>query len=280
MKHSRVRSLLYEYMRGELPRDEMTGIRDHLDSCGRCAREADEIRAAIGLTEGRISAPSDQRPAEYWDNFAGAVERRIQTGATHTGRATVSVFDAVAGFFRFRPAPVAVLGGALALGVCVLVLLRSFHGPDAQSTSPAGMEEKTVQPAYSAGVEDRPVQVLPVDARIGDYFRKMKVLLVGITHLKSDEEHPVDLSSESKVSRELLDQARYLKNQPLDIRSAKLIDDLQKILIQLANTRGEDGRPNVEIIRNGIHRENLLFKIRMAEALCDSSRFILVRDNY
>ena len=59
----------------------------------------------------------------------------------------------------------------------------------------------------------------------------------------------------------------------------KLIGDLEKILIELANIKEESGLPNVEIVRGGIHQENLLFKIRMAEAMYDTTRFMKIRNN-
>jgi hypothetical protein len=65
-------------------------------------------------------------------------------------------------------------------------------------------------------------------------------------------------------------EARYLRNQPLDARSAELVGDLEKIMIELANLEEEHDLPNVELIRTGIRRENLLFKIRMAENLLEA----------
>ena len=51
------------------------------------------------------------------------------------------------------------------------------------------------------------------------------------------------------------------------------MNDLEKILIELANIEEHRDLPNVEIVRGGIRQENLLFKIRMAEAMYDSSEF-------
>jgi hypothetical protein len=96
------------------------------------------------------------------------------------------------------------------------------------------------------------------------YVRKTKMILVGITNMKADGED-VDISSEQERSKALLQQARYLKSQPIDDRSAKLIDELQMILTELANMKDQGNAPNVEILRSGVHHENLLFKIRMEE---------------
>jgi hypothetical protein len=38
--------------------------------------------------------------------------------------------------------------------------------------------------------------------------------------------------------------------------------------------------PDIEIISSGIRRENLLFKIRLAEAMYDSAQFVTTADHY
>jgi hypothetical protein len=120
--------------------------------------------------------------------------------------------------------------------------------------------------------------IVPVQ-RAGQYFRKSKMLLVGLTNMKTDLAEPPDFSSEQRLSRDLIHEARYLKQQPLDSRSRRLVSDLEKILIEVENIKGHDDLPDVEIIRSGIHQENLLFKIRMAEAMLDSAGFITAREN-
>jgi hypothetical protein len=267
MRHSKAKLILYEFVRSELSRDEMTDVAAHVDLCERCAGEVAGIRDLVSLSGAEISRPSDQRSPEYWSRFAESVEGKIWAMGPRASRRPVTVFGDLAAFFTLRARALAAVGGSLALVVLALLFSRNLH-------------DRTGQPAQAERIEEEPAQPVLAENRMGDYFRKSKVLLVGITHLKAGEDQPLDLSSESKVSRELLDDARYLKNQPLDLRSAKLIDDLQKILVELANIKEHEGLPNVDIIKSGIHRENLLFKIRMAEASCDSTRFVPVRDTY
>jgi hypothetical protein len=64
----------------------------------------------------------------------------------------------------------------------------------------------------------------------------------------------------------LLDECRSLKRTPLDPRSERLINDMEKIFLKVANSGDENGFPELELIRDGIERENLLYKIRRAEA--------------
>jgi hypothetical protein len=88
--------------------------------------------------------------------------------------------------------------------------------------------------------------------------------------MKTDPSVPIDVSAEQQLSRSLVHEARYLKPYMPDSRSVKLVNDMEKIFIELANLEATNDRPNVELIRGGIVEENLLFKVRMAEAMFDS----------
>jgi hypothetical protein len=109
---------------------------------------------------------------------------------------------------------------------------------------------------------------------MNQYLRKSKVLLVGLENMKTGEGRTVDLTAERKASRALVDESRSLKQQPLDLHSVQLMNDVDKILIELANTDESESSPHVEMLRGGIRQENLLFKIRMAE---NSARFVNAR---
>ena len=83
--------------------------------------------------------------------------------------------------------------------------------------------------------------------------------------MNSSTHSAFELTFEKELSRQLVRESRYLKRQPIDPRSSRLIDDLDRVLIKLSNTdQGKEGL-DIELIRSGIRRENLLFKLRMAE---------------
>jgi hypothetical protein len=115
------------------------------------------------------------------------------------------------------------------------------------------------------------------DNRMSQYLRKSKVLLIGIANLETEEGQPVDFSVEQRASRELVREARYLKQRALDPRVDQLVDAMSRILIELANLSDEQQIPNMEIVRSGIYQENLLFRIRMAEAVYDSTHLLYAK---
>ena len=83
--------------------------------------------------------------------------------------------------------------------------------------------------------------------------------------MKVTQGRPLDLSDEQSLSRQLIHEGRYLRQQPLTTRSVKLIDDLDRVFVELSNAGSRPPVPQFDVIRGGIRRENLLFKVRMAE---------------
>jgi hypothetical protein len=118
---------------------------------------------------------------------------------------------------------------------------------------------ETIAPAVE---ETRPS---PGGPDVRQYLRRSRALFVGLENMRVPDRQPVDLGTERKVSRELLQETRALQLEPLDIRTARLVGDMEKILIEIANADETPAGPGLEIIRGGIRQENLLFKLRMAE---------------
>ncbi|HMD15005.1 MAG TPA: zf-HC2 domain-containing protein [Bacteroidota bacterium] len=259
--HKRINLLLYDYLKNEISDIERIAIEKHLETCRQCKNDAEEIRAAIQLFLQQNIVPSEERPAEYWQRFAGAVDERLKPQSSSAATFWSDIWDDIISFVMIRPVTVSAVSSVMVLLVVAILLW--------QRIIPSRVHEGENHVSQAADISG---QTIEQNIRMGDYFRKSKMLLVGITNMKLNENQQIDLRDERKYSRALLQEARYLKNQPMDNRSAKLIGDLEKILIQLANAKDRGDAPDVEIIRGGIHQQNLLFKIRIAESVFDSSR--------
>ncbi len=263
--HNRMRLLLFDYLRDELPGEERSAVEEHLNECPECTDELRDLRSYMEATQNIVKAPSERQSDEYWRGFVAAVERRMLAERAPAPRQRQTILELIETLWIYRHPRLAAATFMLAALAAGLVIWR-WPAPDDRRVTP--------------GISPQAGQVVPVSSqRVEEYFRKSKVLLIGLSNMKTDDAAPVDLSTERKVSRELVHEARFLRSQPLDERSARLIDDLQRILIELANMHEQGEVPNVEIIRVGIHRENLLFKIRMAEQLYDSASYVNLQEH-
>ncbi|MDI6766225.1 MAG: zf-HC2 domain-containing protein [Bacteroidota bacterium] len=259
-KHSDILNQLYDYLSNEIPVEDRSKLEKHLAFCQSCAKELEVLKSFMEMRSLYISEPCNARTQKYWNNFAFDIERRIQSSEIKKQKSLFSVWVKLNSFFIFHKRPIIAYSSTL-----VVLLLAIF------------VWRLNIPPTVEQVIEQQPAELTEVkrgDDRVEEYFRKSKVLLVGIANMDIQQDKPIDLATERKASRELIHEARYLQRQPLDFRSAQLINDLEKILIELANMEKENDLPNIEMIQGGIHKKNLLFKIRMAESMYEQPRFM------
>jgi|WetSurMetagenome_2_1015567.scaffolds.fasta_scaffold199007_2 hypothetical protein len=246
--------LLYEYIAGTLPPDQREEVRRHLETCTACLTAHKELQETVHHLRAD-NDPASALPAAFWQELLNDVSAQLPIRRSRRG-----AFAWVEEWWTFISIPHHqwVVGmSATAVLVSLLVgswiIFRSTPAPE--------------QVAATVAPPAREVATPIVNARIRQYLRKSKALLVEVNNMPLQEGVPVDLSIERQASRTLLHEARSLKGLPLDGRSAALISDLEKIQIALANSREQEETHGIRLIRGGIQDENLLFKIRIAETV-------------
>lgn len=265
--HTQTQLTLYDYLRGELDENGRASVESHLAECAACREECAEMRVALESLPPRLQQPSDALPDAFWKAMLDAVDQTITGKPDRTGlQQRISAWlrqtsdwltMAVVPHRRLVLGLVSIAIVAISAFVTWTLLRQSPERP-LFAESPDGAESITSGPA--------PVSPA-AETRMDSYLRKSRLLLVGLTNMPDVEGQPVDLSVERKTSRELADEARALKQQTLDDRSLDLISELEKIQIELANSELRNEMPTMALVRSGIERENLLFKIRIQEAI-------------
>ena len=260
MKHSEVQDLLYDVVQNELSEDQTKHIQQHLAGCTSCAEELNTLQQMLAMLPADLPDPADGRGKEFFDALALRVEMEISRPQAPRLNPVKEFIGKMQSFVTLRPAYAYGFGGALA--VIVLALFFVIRQPKEAIEHAENPDQRS----------EYELAHLENQQRMSNYLQKSKTLLVGIANMKQRGHGDADFTAERRLSRNLVHEARYLKSQPMDERSARLLQDLQKILIELANLEETNDLPNVEMIRSGIDQENLLFKIRMAEASFDTSR--------
>jgi hypothetical protein len=255
--HRKLRNLLYEYHRGELSGELRIEMGTHLRSCDSCSSELKSLQELFEVFPVDSLGPSEERPAEFWRQFVQDVETSIQLQTDKARREKRSGWVSVRRPVFTRPRLIAA-GGVLVS--CILIFFAFIWRAHQSGTETI----KSEQPRIIGGISLN-------NDRLVRYFDKSKALLVGLTNIRIPEDQKLDLTVEKRVSRELVRESRGFESQPMDARTAGVVKDLKRILIGLSNIREDEQLPHVEMIRSGIERENLLFRIRMAELGCDSA---------
>ena len=115
--------------------------------------------------------------------------------------------------------------------------------------------------------QQQPSQVNPqrvVLVAVGDHLERSQMLLVEI--MNSDTKGPINFSNEQAEARELLDSNhlyRVSSQQAGDPQVARLLDQLGRVLAEIANGPAEVSPEDLEQVRHMIQSEGLLFKVRI-----------------
>jgi hypothetical protein len=107
-----------------------------------------------------------------------------------------------------------------------------------------------------------PQQVVLV--AVGGHLERSEMLLVEI--MNSDASAPLDFSAEQGRARDLLDANhlyRVSAQQAGDPKIARLLDELGRVLAEVANGPKEMSPGDLKEIRQRIESEGLLFKVRV-----------------
>jgi len=130
------------------------------------------------------------------------------------------------------------------------------------------------RPAQQPVATQEPAQVNPqrvVLVAVGDHLERSQMLLVEI--MNADTKGPINFSSEQAQARELLDSNhlyRVSSQQAGDPQVARLLDQLGRVLAEIANGPAEVTPGDLQQVRHTIQSEGLLFKVRVVSSEVNS----------
>ena len=114
------------------------------------------------------------------------------------------------------------------------------------------------------------MQAVSLNERADRYLDRSKVLLLGLVNMDADEQEAggFSLASQQQVARELIDESNALKT---DLAGSNerlmraLIEDLEVILLQIANLEAGYDLPAIEMVQRGVDRRAIMLKINLTE---------------
>jgi Putative zinc-finger len=258
--HAEIQVLLYDYLSGEVTPEERRKIEGHIAGCLICGRELEELKSFNELSFAKKRTPSDELPEEYWREFASNIEQKVSARRKKPVYSIQKWWDPLITFVRFRPRFTAIFASSMAIIAVTVSLIMLMH-KESPKLSMDNLQSVVTEPVN-------------VDERVGQYLKKSKVLLVGLSNMDTMESTAEDLSTERTVSRQLANEARYLQQQSIDIQASRLIRDLAKVQEALADFSNTNENADLSTIRQNINNNNLLFKVRMAESVYGNARFV------
>jgi hypothetical protein len=224
--------VLHYYGEGERPEVER-----HLTTCAECRQELDRLRRVLALVD-------DQPIPEPSPAFERSMWARLEPQLSAPQRGWWSRLFA-------SPARLAWAGGLAMLLVAAFVAGR-FSRPDA-----------TVAPSdVAASANDRVLVIAVVD-----HLDRSQMMLVELLNGALDD--PAGLSNEQSRARELVVANRLYRlsaTQMGDETIGETLDDLGRVLLEIANAPADVSSIDLAALRERIEARGLLFRVRVVQS--------------
>lgn len=209
-------------------------VERHLASCAQCRGEFEKTKAflaEIPLTV--VPEPPTYLEEKLWLNLRDQLAEHKQS--------------AWAGFLS--PAKWTEIGAVAVLVIATFLAGRFWpHHGEVRNTQES--------------VQVNPERVVLV--AVGDHLERSQILLVEI--MNADPKDAADFSEERQQARSLLDDNRLYRLSAMQNGKpgvANLLDELERVLTEVANSPTEMTAGDVKEIRRRIQSEDLLFKIHV-----------------
>jgi hypothetical protein len=232
--------VLYHYHDG----DDLETAKRHLASCAECQSRLDAVEEVLKL----VVTPSlpERGPgygSEVWNRIRAELperNKRQQSWLTMSRWAWVGV--------------VAVL--------LVVVFLMGRYSSQKQSPNNVAINSNIPTQPPAQQVRERVLLVA-----VGDHLDRSQMLLVELTHASGTGE--IDISSEQQRAIELVDANRLYRTtaqQVGDTSLVTLLDELERVLLQVGHQPGSVTAGELKRIQDSIQSQGILFKVRVVRS--------------
>lgn len=216
-----------------------SAIESHLAGCAECRSEFARIQSMLGQIQPiEVPEPADSFEEKTWFTLRDRLP------------------DKRTGFWALLLSPRRlILAGSMAVLLAAAFLAGHFWP---RPSAPLPPEAK---------VNPQRIVLLAV----GDHLERSQMLLLEIMH--NDDTGHIDFSAEQQLARELLDDNHLYRASALqagDPQVARVLDELGRVLAEIANGPAEVSAGDLQQVRHAIQSEGLLFKVRVIESEVNS----------
>jgi len=225
---------------------ESAGIESHLEECEACRKEFRSLQLLLNTVN---SAPVPERGPEYGPEVWKRIEK-------HVGRGRKSVFQ----WWIWAPA----MAGLVLVSFMAGRLSHRAVGPvtTVATTSTASSDSSNTASTTSANSKFRERILL---VAVGDHLERSQMVLAELTNAPNGQ-GKLDITDERQMAADLLDDNRLYRQTARstgDTAVASVLDDLERVLIEIAHSPTEVSNVQLDDLRQQIENRGLLFKVRV-----------------
>lgn len=232
------------------PREERR-IDDHLAACSECR----QAWAELGETLKLVDAAKVPEPG---DGFERVMWARVQ-------RALPEARPAVSKWSTWRWVPALGMAAAVVTALGIGYAWRASHDPHNAATPATSTTASTSGPAIvrTSATDMQKTRERVLLAALSEHFQQTEVLLTEI--MNSPDQGRSEGDFERSSAGDLVASGRLYRvtaQENGDLQLARMLDDLEGVLVEVARSPEHVARKDFESLRSRIGDQNLLFKVR------------------
>ena len=215
---------------------ERAGIAGHLAACEECRAELERIEAVLAALDTLpVPDPGDDYGRRVWQQLAPRLPEKPKQWWQSW----------------FEPKRLAALGAVAAMLVIAFL---------------AGRITKHDRKPDVANQEQIRERILVV--AVGEHLGRSEMMLVELSNAapRDPAQKQVNISAEQRRAEDLLDENRLYRQTAMqqgDTALASVLDELERVLLDVAHTPEEVTPAQLEKIRQKIESQGILFKVRV-----------------
>ena len=145
----------------------------------------------------------------------------------------------------------------------------------------AGRWQRGAAPAVAKNQNNQQIRERILLVAVGDHLERSQMVLAELDHAP-DGKGKLDISGERQMAEDLLDDNRLYRQTARttgDNSMASVLDDLERVLLEIAHSPSEISSQQLDDLREQIESRGLLFKVRVlgSEARDSETRSLKTR---
>lgn len=221
--------ILYYYGEG-------TQIEDHISGCEQCRASYQALQRVLNSVD---SFPVPERAPDYETRVWAAVGQHLEKRSRWWA-------------FGWRPLLAAAAMAVLIVGAFLAGRTWQKAAPRQMAGRPAGNDN---------GVRERVLLVA-----VGDHLERSEMVLVELANAGAPAAGRLDISYEQKTAEDLLESNRLYRQTAAtngDVATAALLEELERVLLDVAHSPSEVSARQLEELRMQIEDRGILFKVKI-----------------
>jgi hypothetical protein len=248
MNHLSEEQLVFYYYGEAAEAGSEQQVAEHMGACETCRASYHALQRVLNSVD---SFPVPERPADYEARVWQAIEAKLPRRSW--------LQQVLTGGFAWKPLAVAASMAVLLVGAFLAGRTWQKPGLNINQGKPAAV---TAGNQADAGqVRERVLLVA-----VGDHLERSQMILVELANAGAPAAGRLDISYQQLAAEDLLESNRLYRQTAAstgDVATATLLEDLERVLLEIAHSPSAVSAKQLEDLRRQIEDRGILFKVKV-----------------